>query len=132
MSLAAIQIALHDQRGRTLCKFWKQTRFDRQGRPTEIEPWTLTAKPMSGKELDHERPVPAANIAPIRLRRHSDGADYLEVPGLIARWSKVQPALDGIARRLGLLDAAGAVVRDDMAAATITVDVLQHHIGSKC
>ncbi len=130
MSVAAIQITLHDDRGRTVCKFWKQTSFDHQMQPTATAPWTVAGKPIGDKQLRHESDVlPIGNIAPMRLARHDNGVQYLEVPGLIIRWEKVEPALDRIAANLGLVDRDGVVLRDDMDAATITTSQLRALIG---
>lgn len=126
MPLMAIRFKVFDENGRTVCKISKTTYFDERMEPERTEAWAAQARPISEKELAREEFVPAqkGRLAQPRARTVK-GQRYLELPGLTLKWEKVESALNQVAYALGLIDASGAVLKDDMAAATLTVEQLR-------
>jgi hypothetical protein len=126
MPLMAIRLKVVDENGRTVCKISKRTYFDKQMQPERTEAWAAEAKPMSEKELTREDSIPAqqARLAQHRARTVKS-QKYLELPGLTLKWEKVESVLDQVAFALRLMDASGAVLKDDLAAATLTVEQLR-------
>jgi hypothetical protein len=123
----AIRFKLVDQRGRTLSRFSKRSYFDAQMQPKETEPWVTEAKPQ--KRPPNATPAHEGRLPPLPIRHADGGQRYLEVPGLTLKWDKVTPVLERIALAMGLVDASGVVLVDDLDAATLTTEQLRTCIG---
>jgi len=121
----AIRVTVVDESGHTVCKLRKTTYLNKQMQPERTEAWAAQGKPMSEKFLASEAPAQEARLAITVRTRTVKGQKYLELPGLTLKWEKVESALDRIAFALGLIDTSGAVLKDDMAAATLTVEQLR-------
>lgn len=126
--LREIRIKVVDGDGDTVQKFSKRSYFDKRMQHERTEPWAAEAKPVSIKWLHSDR-NPGGFSHPSRLAQpkvsHHAGQKYLDLPGLTLKWQKVEPVLDKIAFALGLVDDSGVVLKDDMAAATVTVEQLR-------
>lgn len=118
MPVMANRVTVVDERGRTVCKFSKRTYLDDQMRRERTESWAAQAKQTSEKAFRREGPL--SPRSPGRLEQLPtntfDGQKYLELPGLTLKWEKIVPFLDRIALSLGLIDASGAVLKDDLMA----------------
>ncbi len=123
MPVMAIRVKVVNNEGDTVCSFRKTTYFDKQMRPEFTEAWAAESKPMSEKGLSTRAPTQKARLAQSPTRT-VEGQKYLELPGLTLKWQKVESVLDQVASVLGLVDASGAVLKDDMTAATLTVEQL--------
>jgi hypothetical protein len=120
----AIRIKVIDEDGRTVCVLRKTTHLDKQLRPEYSEPWGAEAKPLSEKALERHDASDRGRLS--RPPVHTvDGQKYFKLPGLSLKWQKVESVLDQVAIALNLIDAAGAVLKDDMTAATLTIDQLR-------
>jgi len=126
MPVMAIRFKVVDDTGKVVCKISKETHFDKQMKPELTLRWTAQSKPMSKKDLERENPIPAqeGRLAKIRSRT-IEGQKYLELPGLTLKWEKIEQFLEQLALGLGLADASGVVLKDDLEAATLTVDQLR-------
>ncbi|GBE64200.1 hypothetical protein MFM001_06620 [Mycobacterium sp. MFM001] len=126
MGSLAIRVKVVDEKGRTVCMFCKQTHVDNQMRPEYTEAWAATAKPMSEKWLAAEDSAPTVNGRLAGLPTQTvDGQKYLQLPGLTLKWQKVESVLERVAFASGLVDASGAVLKDELTPATLSVAQLR-------
>jgi hypothetical protein len=122
MPVMAIRVRVVNDKGHIVCVFRKTSHFDKQLRPERTEAWGAEAKPLSEKWLARRDSLAQeARLAKPPVRT-VDGQRYLNLPGLTLKWWKVESVLDQIAAALNFVDASGVVLKDDMAAATLTID----------
>ncbi len=122
-----IRVKVVDELGRTVCAISKRSHFDKQMRLERTEAWCAQAKPTSEKWFAREDSLPShqGRLSTSLPVQRVDGQKYLALQGLTLKWEKVEAALDKVAFVLGLVDASGTVLKDDLAAATITIDQLR-------
>lgn len=128
MFVNIIRFKVIDDRGRTVSVLSKRSYFDSDMQFEQTERWSAEGKPVSKRRPEGIRGQ-EGRIPRSALRRRGDQW-YLELPGLTVKLENLEPLLDGIAAKRGLLDASGVVVVHDENAATLTTADLRRYTRS--